>query len=543
MSSERPFIYRTNDALQNLRLRLTVRQSRSATRDRKDGNEPAQAIKIFKWQEKRFAPWELAKYSHHCEHHDHGDGRYPKDYIVRFRAESGMRQQCLEELEEHGIYLFTYVDKDDIEPEAELQPKTSSVDPDSTVSKSASYMRDRLPSQSSTATGFQVMRVMAAVVTDLSSFTNVLMHSTSQGGSILDLAAGDFSHEGPWRKLRNSNHDASLVQEYVVCTIKSHRGGALEVTPGFSEEEPESDDEGPFRSLRASLVVAEKGPRLTTFSFSSLRVNGQVDRVFQYTLENVNSELDPSRVEELVAAGDKAINRRPSPALNEIVPPERLRRLLDERTHTKPIVHIRVEIVSALGFATDNMYLEYQVVLPAGWCCPDSQATQWHLTEQGERTFQGSTQIATMEELPKGRGGTLMNPAALLEQSCAVAAPTPLGMAVAALLLGLVLGLEHAAAGMCVAALVACVAGYGTSPSSSDESEATAHFGVPVAFSAAPPPSRVEGGLLLDRPPLLLFQASSVDWLGRHRVEGYGSFSLPVQAGCPLDSEVRLQCM
>ena len=96
--------------------------------------------------------------------------------------------------------------------------------------------------------------------------------------------------EGPWRKLK----DERVVTEINIATVKMYQGGALEMCPGLSEEEPESDDDGPFQSARGARVVAEHGPRLTTFS-----VPAPGQRAFQYTIENVNAELDPTRIEEV----------------------------------------------------------------------------------------------------------------------------------------------------------------------------------------------------------------------------------------------------
>ena len=67
-----------------------------------------------------------------------------------------------------------------------------------------------------------------------------------------------------------------------------------EIYPDAVMEEPESDDDGPFQSARGARVVAEHGPRLTTFS-----VPAPGQRAFQYTIEYVNAELDPTRIEEV----------------------------------------------------------------------------------------------------------------------------------------------------------------------------------------------------------------------------------------------------
>ena len=55
-----------------------------------------------------------------------------------------------------------------------------------------------------------------------------------------------------------------------------------QVTPGFSEEEPESDDDGPFRSAGSLKIIAERGARLTTFTLRvSSPIDGSVAGVYQ----------------------------------------------------------------------------------------------------------------------------------------------------------------------------------------------------------------------------------------------------------------------
>ena len=72
----------------------------------------------------------------------------------------------------------------------------------------------------------------------------------------------------------------------------------------------------------------------------------------------------------------------------------------DEEEKPGVVVRMRAEVVSAVGFEADDLYCEYQVLLPLGWTCL-SGSGDWHLTEQGEFTCFGSTQIATVKNLPK----------------------------------------------------------------------------------------------------------------------------------------------
>ena len=100
---ERGFTYRTTDPVQNLKLRLTVRQVQGAATG-------AQVTHLLKWQEKKFAPWELAKMSYYCAGHAQGDGGNKKEYIRRMRtSDATAPARCLEDLEKHGIYVYTCV--------------------------------------------------------------------------------------------------------------------------------------------------------------------------------------------------------------------------------------------------------------------------------------------------------------------------------------------------------------------------------------------------------------------------------------------------
>jgi hypothetical protein len=71
----------------------------------------------------------------------------------------------------------------------------------------------------------------------------------------------------------------------VLCTIKIFQGGVQQVTPGFSEEECDSEEEeGPYRSIRTMRIAKTRGHRLTTFHFTGFKN-------FRYTVENLNSEV------------------------------------------------------------------------------------------------------------------------------------------------------------------------------------------------------------------------------------------------------------
>jgi hypothetical protein len=70
----------------------------------------------------------------------------------------------------------------------------------------------------------------------------------------------------------------------VLCTIKVFRNNTMEVTPGFSEVEPEDETNPTFASSHELNVRQNKGSKLSTFRFTTPRGSQ-----YEYTLENKNS--------------------------------------------------------------------------------------------------------------------------------------------------------------------------------------------------------------------------------------------------------------
>ena len=98
---ERGFFYRTTDPIQNLHLRLRLRQVHS----RATAEVSSELLtKTFRWQEKVQAPWEIAKNAD------------PDDL-------GGVREACVRELEAQNIYIYTYIDQDDFVPAYEREEK------------------------------------------------------------------------------------------------------------------------------------------------------------------------------------------------------------------------------------------------------------------------------------------------------------------------------------------------------------------------------------------------------------------------------------
>ena len=182
---------------------------------------------------------------------------------------------------------------------------------------------------------FKVMYLMAAVPVDLAK-----VEAAIDRQSVAQL------------------RDERVCQEHVLCSIKMHKKGTLEVTPGFSEEEPESEDDGPFRSAASLKVIAERGARLTTFTLRvSSPLDGSTVGVYQYTIENMNGMPDTMKLEQLVA--EERLKDAQAVQLRKGTVPESVHEDLPEDVSF--MMRMRVELVSALSFDADWLFCEYQV--------------------------------------------------------------------------------------------------------------------------------------------------------------------------------------
>merc|ERR1719247_3617014 len=155
------------------------------------------------------------------------------------------------------------------------------------------------------------------------------------------------------------------------------------------------------------------------------------------------------KVEELLAEEDEKNARSVDlwkQADADFVLPE-IEEKAEEEEKPGVVVRMRVEVVSAVGFEADDLYCEYQILLPLGWTCL-SETGNWHLTEQGEFTCFGSTQIAMVKDMPKSSTGSagvgtrrsLLNAEPI---TATAVAPIALFLGLLALLLGMLLGAEY----------------------------------------------------------------------------------------------------
>jgi hypothetical protein len=273
MDAAQPSFYHVTDPLQNLSLSITLKRVHGGTRKKaspteEDGRasppppEEEQALRSTTltcgWQEKIFGPRELALLSPgESERAEQGSPRTPRktgsaqstvsdnDYKETVAQMLRDGQDPLDLIKPEQI--FTYVDKDGFVPKSAMAPHLATtnygLDPHANpvgLAKTTLPLRQVgsgvLPQAARAAAKHitresrtRVMHVMAAVDVDVEEL---------RAGSL--AGDSDMIHGGP------QSAGGPKFYEKILCTIKLHGDGVggdetMEVTPGFSTEEPEED--------------------------------------------------------------------------------------------------------------------------------------------------------------------------------------------------------------------------------------------------------------------------------------------------------------
>ncbi len=173
---------------------------------------------------------------------------------------------------------------------------------------------------------------------------------------------------------KNSSHDedennpdeanVSQYHEELLCTMKLYNRGILEVTPGFSNIESEdSDDDDIFVNNEALEISANKGSKLTTFTFST-----PSGSIFQYSLEWLDYLLDEDVAESLaltVSDGQYTMqSTRRRKLVSQIAPHTSLFAASEEE-----LFMIDFDSVSEFKpmWKRSSIRIDYEILLPQGW--------------------------------------------------------------------------------------------------------------------------------------------------------------------------------
>ena len=141
-------------------------------------------------------------------------------------------------------------------------------------------------------------------------------------------------------------------QEEVLCVVKVFQSGMVSACPGWSEEEAEDyDDNRIFASDRGIAEMMNKGPRLTTYKFTT-----SAGSLYEYTIEPVGDTCFSDDTEQMIAEQNdlfREIDEKRRELIRKEFEP--MLCLFDTSDSWDHQAHI--EIVSADGFSEPNLLL------------------------------------------------------------------------------------------------------------------------------------------------------------------------------------------
>eukprot|EP00903_Cladosiphon_okamuranus_P006353 g6223.t1 len=600
--SDQPQYYRVTDSLENLSVRIRLRKifgrsvnanataNANSVRSRREDQHQHAATKVpgsfvpgdeadirVKWQEKIFGPGDIVALSSAQRR-----GGKPQQHRTVPRLERNYAGH-LEDLRRDGVdplgsisevMLFTYTDKDGFIPPSDSADGSAGGRSKLTTGDGGphSYLEEAVANMPRRAATSSVMYIMAAVDVDVREVAKAAKaRAAASGGS-------------RWK--RGEDDVGVHVHEQVVCSIKAHQNGTLEIAPGFSAEEPESGDEGAFLTDHTVKVMDKEGARLTTYRFTS-----PSGGVFSYTVENDSEpgggveEMETWEAEEASRDMWKKASRQQTAGTQLLGAPA---------TGGAVALHAFMEIVSASGFmGADCLYTEYALCLPRHWIMAANEdgggggrtnsgldhgfegVARGIYRESGDFAAGGTTQVARQAyplTIPHRCARTSATTTTTTKNSTSgslgygsSSSPTPplantyrygsstmpstfqdprvkmvasgaalrIGSAVFLCLLGLLGSLGESPL-FCVAfggavVVVAALSGGGGGGAGGEGGEPVAHFGFPAEFHLV---NEEEGEMAgIGERPQVLLTVSSLDSLARHRVEGYGYVAFPRQPG------------
>mmetsp|Transcript_41602 Transcript_41602/g.103952 ORF Transcript_41602/g.103952 Transcript_41602/m.103952 type:complete len:566 (-) Transcript_41602:143-1840(-) len=319
--------YRTEDPIQNLRVKLVMRsQEGNDTESRWIMKE-----RHFAWQEKVFGPAEFEKYKALASEIAGGK--------VKKKGLTPLEERYAQQIEQvaAGEALFTYVDADAFEDTTEFVKNVTSspFEKPTPLAERMMKVHEKRGRHSELSEPFKMMYIVAQVK------------------GRVDLTVRTEENDGL----------TYIMQEEVLCAIRVFSDGTVDMTPGFSPKPPIKVDPMKGGSYKAA---SDQGV--------PYRLETESGCVYEYWLENATEPADASEVAAAHAKElrfqqelfDKTQELRRNFVGDEFEPftdsPE-----LDARK-----VMINCEIVSARGFDLDHVYVQYLLDVPGNWATGDA---------------------------------------------------------------------------------------------------------------------------------------------------------------------------
>eukprot|EP00600_Ochromonadales_sp_CCMP1393_P000658 CAMPEP_0174985650 /NCGR_PEP_ID=MMETSP0004_2-20121128/18462_1 /TAXON_ID=420556 /ORGANISM="Ochromonas sp., Strain CCMP1393" /LENGTH=1154 /DNA_ID=CAMNT_0016238327 /DNA_START=65 /DNA_END=3529 /DNA_ORIENTATION=+ len=342
--------YRTEDPVENLKIRVVVREISRSKLYNEDGTKVDAFYNemVLSWQQKLYSPGEISDYIRNKSSRTGTVAQVEaRRHFAKLENEGDAVNDMLDE-----VMLYTYTDKDNFR--AEKPPPLH--DPGT----QEPYVGAAVRNLGSVHLGSARQRGISQKLFRDRSFKamHVCLATDVKTEKIVKDDGSGFSLEG-W-------NEKDYFNEHVLCSIRLYQDGLLEVSPMFStvveEEVNVTHDECSGLSAFLDDVSAEAGIK-KGFRLSSFRVRSSKGSEFEYVIENLNDLLIPYKIEQ--------IYQRKS--LNDAIRATETRGAVgfeswkqDPPTRDKT-VGVYAELVSAHGFDAENLFVCYEVSLPPAW--------------------------------------------------------------------------------------------------------------------------------------------------------------------------------
>eukprot|EP00282_Hemiselmis_andersenii_P039250 CAMPEP_0169444692 /NCGR_PEP_ID=MMETSP1042-20121227/10034_1 /TAXON_ID=464988 /ORGANISM="Hemiselmis andersenii, Strain CCMP1180" /LENGTH=386 /DNA_ID=CAMNT_0009556023 /DNA_START=332 /DNA_END=1489 /DNA_ORIENTATION=- len=319
--------YRTEDPIQNLRIKLVMRsQEGNDTESRWIMKE-----RHFAWQEKVFGPTEYDKYKALAAEIASGK--------VKKRGLTPLEERYAHSIEHvaAGEAMFTYVDADAFEDTTEFvnNVTTSPFEKPTPLAGRMMEVQEKRGRHTELSEPFKMMYIVAQVK------------------GRIDVTVRNDEKEGP----------TYIMQEEVLCAIRVYPDGTVDMTPGFSPKPPIKVD--PMKGGTYKPTGDQGVP---------YRLETESGCVYEYWLENATEPADASEVAAAHAKEmrfqqelfDKTQELRRNFVGDEFEP------YTDSPDLDSKKVMINCELVSAHGFDMDHIYIQYLLDIPENWATGDA---------------------------------------------------------------------------------------------------------------------------------------------------------------------------
>ncbi|EKX32726.1 hypothetical protein GUITHDRAFT_121078 [Guillardia theta CCMP2712] len=357
--------YRTDDPVSKLKIRIILEQKQGDNEE-----EPwVRKERVFEWQEKVFGAQDFEMYCQLAKTkggdekqgvEEETSGELSPLQLKYVRAVSRVAR---------AETIYSYVDADDFNDIDQRAPLLNSLQGDTETNlakmKDFSELSRGRPSRHGATSEESRQFTMMYIVADLTSD-----QSQSESG------------ENVFRK-----------QKFVLCKIKAYDDGSVDMTPGFSPEP----------SIKIDILQNYKYTQADLGIPYRIRTEGGFN--YDYWIINDTEMTDEAAKNRAIANQkkyqDQLLSKAQELRKNYIGTEFDLFNTADKDDECR--MFINIEIVSAIGFDRDHLYVQYLVDIPEGWQVVESQ------DPDDSHPVWGNTLLSTVRHKRSGYGlGSLL---------------------------------------------------------------------------------------------------------------------------------------